>query len=48
MRMFKIIVGIIRFPSHVPLLLRCFFMGVRCGRLGIEISNEDAVELCRR
>jgi hypothetical protein len=46
-RTFRVIVGIVRFPFMVPLFLRCFFMGVRCGRLGIDLSDEEVVALCR-
>ena len=47
MRTFKLVVGVVRFPFMVPFFVRCFLMGVRCGRLGIDISDEEVVELCR-
>jgi hypothetical protein len=46
-RLFKNIVELALLPVRVPFILRCFFMGVRCGRLGIDLSNSDVVELCR-
>lgn len=42
-----IAIGVVLIPCRVPFYMRCFAMGVRCGRLGIEISDQDVVELCR-
>lgn len=47
MYVFSIVRGIFLIPYHTPFYLRCFAMGVRCGKLGIEISNQDVIELCR-
>lgn len=47
MKTFRNIVGVVRFPFLVPFYLRCFLMGVRCGRLGIDLSDEEIVALCR-
>ena len=42
-----IAIGVVLVPYRVPLYMRCFAMGMRCGRLGIEISDQDVVDLCR-
>jgi hypothetical protein len=47
MRAFRNLLGVVAFPFHIPFYLRCFFLGVRCGRLGIEISTDEIVALCR-
>ena len=44
---FDIIVGVVALPFHIPFFVRCFLLGVRCGRLGIEIEIEDVIALCR-
>jgi hypothetical protein len=40
-------IEIAKIPIHIPLFIRCFALGVRCGRLGIDITVKEAVALCR-
>jgi hypothetical protein len=47
MEKLKLVLDLLRSPFHIPFFLRCFAMGVRCGKLGIDISNEEIVALCR-